>query len=190
METTPNIPPKNREAELRVFNADTAHVRTALKELGAVSMGTMEFKRAVMDVIPVNPDKWIRVRTEGDTTTIAIKQRAHDEFGDHEVEVEVEDFDKALAMLEFLNGYIPRSEQESRREAYELNGAEVSIDSWPQIKDFIEIEALDSRFETVHETANLLGISPEELTNESVESFYKRTLGIDIKTTSLRFEVE
>jgi len=189
MTTSPEINLVDRETELRVFDIDSDLIRSKLHSLGAVGLGTMDFKRAVLDVSPVNPNKWIRVRTEGDTTTLAIKERISDEAnGTGEVEISVEDFDKTLALLKSLNGYEPRSIQESRREAFELDGAEVSIDSWPNIKDFLEIEAKDNDAATIYRVAALLGIAPESLTAKSVETFYTETLGIDIKTTSLRFE--
>ncbi|MBC7459601.1 CYTH domain-containing protein [Candidatus Saccharibacteria bacterium] len=191
MTTSPESLPDHRETELRVFNIDTTLMRQKLNALGAVGMGTMNFKRAVLDVHPVNPNKWIRVRTEGDLTTLAIKERiSADANGTGEVEVVVGDFDETLALLKSLNGYEPRSIQESRREAYEIDGAEVSIDSWPRINDFMEIEAKDNSADTIYRVAELLGVPVDSLTAQSVEDFYTETLGIDIKTTSIRFDLK
>lgn len=175
-----------REIELRVFEVDAARVRDELRTLGARALGTMNFKRAVLDVNPVNPDKWIRLRTEGETTTLAVKQRISQAAdGTGEVEVVVGDFDATLTVLDAIGGYAPRSIQESRREAYALGGAEVTIDSWPQIPDFMEIEAPDEP--TLRAVAAQLNVA-DRLTGQSVEQYYLEKLGIDIKTTSLRFE--
>jgi len=81
---------KNRESELRAFDIDATKVRHSIKLLGAEAKGLLQFKRAVLDVVPVNPNKWIRVRTDGKTTTLAIKERiARTVDGTGEVEVEV-----------------------------------------------------------------------------------------------------
>lgn len=180
--------PKNREIELRAFDIDGEAFRETLRSLGAVSLGTKEFKRAVLDVHPVNPNKWIRVRTDGVETTWSVKERLSDEAnGTFEAEQVVESFEKTLEILAAM-GLEPRSVQESRRDAYTLDGAEVSIDRWPQLQEFIEIEAHDE--ETIHRVAELLGVPAEALTAKSVEQHYLDTLAIDVKTSSLVFDAQ
>lgn len=178
--------PENREIELRAFDIDGEALKETLRSLGAVSLGLKSFKRAVLDVVPVNPNKWIRVRTDGTETTLSVKERlSTNADGTYEVEQTVESYEKTLEILSAI-GIEPRSVQESRRDAYTLDGAEVSIDSWPQINDFIEIEAADEA--TIHAVAAQLGIPDDALTGSSVEQYYLDTLGIDVKTSSLVFE--
>ncbi len=177
-----------QEIELRVYDIDKVKIRNALRKLGAVSVGTFNFKRAVMDVIPQDPNKWIRVRTTKSGTTVAIKERSVTPSGyDKEVEIEVADFDKALELLEKLNGYRPRSIQENIREQYELGGVEVCLDTWPILGDILELEAPD--FEHAHlltEVAKKLGVEQELLTSVPVEIKYAER-GIDVKNTDIRF---
>jgi adenylate cyclase class 2 len=175
-------PAEDREIELRVYEIDAEKMRVLLVELGAVSLGTIMQERAVMDVVPVNPDKWIRVRKQGDDTTLAIKERISDTAdGTGEVEIRVDDFDRTLKLLQSLNGYTPRSRQENRRELFDLDGAEVTIDTWPRIEPLLEIEATD--VEAIYATADKLGIAREQLTALSVEQYYLDKLGLDVKTT-------
>ena len=177
---------ESREIELRVFEVDADKAREDLTRLGAQVLGTMYFKRAVLDVHPVDPNKWIRLRTEGAKTTLAVKQRISQAAdGTGEVEVVVDDFEKTLDILKLIGGYEPRSVQESRREAYDLNGVEISIDSWPQIPDFMEIEAHD--LAELEKAAGELGVA-DRLSGKSVEAYYIENLGIDIKHTSVQFE--
>lgn len=188
------------EVELRVYDVDGDAMRETLRSLGAVSLGEQVFKRAVLDVHPVNPNKWIRVRSDGKETTLAVKQRADEnetvsEF-DGEVEEIVESFETTLKLLSMI-GFEPRSIQESRRESYTLGGAEISIDTWPKLKDFLEIEAKDrsastgEQEATIREVAKQLGIAAEALTTEAVEQHYVDTLGIDVRTTPfLTFETQ
>lgn len=185
MSTSPEKP-ENREIELRAFDIDGDALKETLRTLGSVSLGIKNFKRAVLDVVPVNPNKWIRVRTDGTETTLTVKERLSTEAdGTYEVEQTVESYAKTLEILSAI-GINPRSVQESRRDAYTLNGAEVSIDSWPRINDFIEIEAPNE--ETIYEVAAQLGIQSDALTGKSVEQYYLDTLGIDVKVSSLVFD--
>ncbi|HEY8886145.1 MAG TPA: class IV adenylate cyclase [Candidatus Microsaccharimonas sp.] len=183
---------KDIEVELRVYDVDGDALRETLRSLGAVSLGEQTFKRAVLDVHPVNPNKWIRVRSDGTETTLAVKQRAGEnedtgEF-DGEIEETVESFETTLKILSSL-GFEARSIQESRRDSYTIDGAEVSIDSWPKLKDFLEIEAKDRNTSTDEQKAEIfrvaerLGIDTNTLTTEAVEQRYLDTLGIDVRTT-------
>lgn len=172
----------NREFELRAFEVDGEKVRNTLEELGAVSIGHYEYKWAIFDVQPANPDRWIRLRTDGSHTTLAVKERIAKEFdGTGEEEVGVADFDSTLRVLDALGGYTPRSVQQSRRDMYEYGKAvEVSIDTWPSLdKNIVEFEAPDEA--AVRDAAQALGLL-DWLTAESVEKYYLRTQGIDIKT--------
>jgi adenylate cyclase class 2 len=189
---------KDIEVELRSYDVDGHALRETLRNLGAVSLGEQVFKRAVLDVHPIDPNKWIRVRSNGSETTFAIKQRQVVKDGvtlemDGEIEEKVESFETTLQLLSLL-GFEPRSVQESRSDIYELDGAEVSIDSWPGMQDLLEIEAKDdtdsvaNRTATIHRVAEKLGVPIDALTTQSIEQRYFDTLGIDVKTTSLTFD--
>lgn len=176
---------QNRESELRAFDIDVEKVRGRIKALGAEEKGLLQFKRAVLDVIPVTSNKWIRVRTDGRTTTLAVKERISDTIdGTGEVEVEVSDFSKTLELLDALGGYKPRSIQENTRELYIIDGMEVSIDTWPKINPMLEIEGDADKITGI---AAKLDIKVEDLTAKSVEGYFMETLGLDVKTSRLQF---
>lgn len=187
MSTSPEEYQPPREIEKRAFEVEGDKLRAILKELGARSLGVLEFKRAVLDVNPLNPNKWIRVRTDGKVTTLAVKERISSEAdGTSETELETEDFDKTLDILLALQGLRPRSIQENRRDLYQLAEAEVSIDTWPLIGDVLEIEALNEA--VITEAAEKLGIEKSALTGMTVEQYYLEKLGVDVKTIPhLRF---
>lgn len=184
---------KDVEVELRTYDVDGDALRETLRNLGAVSLGEQVFKRAVLDVHPVDPNKWIRVRSNGTETTLAIKQRGTATEMDGEIEEKVESFETTLQLLSSL-GFEPRSIQESRSDIYTFDGAEISIDTWPGLKELLEIEAkdttasVDERTATIHRVAEKLGVPVEALTTESIERHYLDKLGIDVKTTSLTFD--
>jgi adenylate cyclase, class 2 len=179
-------PENRREIELRTFDVDSNEIRHHLQKLGAHCVGIFNYKRAVLDVDPVQENKWIRVRTDGEHTTLAIKERiSQDADGTGEVEIETSSFDDTLALLQSLNGYIPRSYQENTREQYDLGGTEISIDTWPQLGDVLEIEGISES--EIYVAAKHLRIDPSALTGKAVEVVYQEKLGIDVKTTDLRF---
>lgn len=95
-------------------------------------------KRYVYDFNPVNPKKWIRLRTNGVKNTITVKEIIDNQVidGTNELEVEVSDFNIANLILKEL-GYVPRNYQENYRIIYNLNGVQISIDTWPKIPTYV-----------------------------------------------------
>ena len=177
----------NKEVELRVFDIDEAErkrIQRKLTDLGAVALGEFTFRRAVMDVHPASPNRWIRVRSDGSTTTLAVKERSGS-AADGEHEVVVSDFDETLKILKAVGDFTPRSIQENRRESYDLEGNEVVLDTWPIIGHVVEIEGFDE--ESVRRTADRLEIDASKLVPTGVEQVYKDKYGIDVKSTSITF---
>jgi adenylate cyclase class 2 len=81
------------------------------------------------------------VRDEGDKITMSYKKVIdRTVHGTKEISIEVSDFDHACAILVAAQLRLA-SYQETRREKWMLDGAEVTIDTWPWIPTFVEIEA-------------------------------------------------
>ena len=121
------------EYEVRVLEINKEEIQSKLKELNATLIEDVLQKRYVYDFKPVNPSKWIRLRTNGTKSTLTIKNVETSNIdGTKEVEIEVSDFDTTNEILGEL-GYSPRGIQENKRIKYDLNGVEVDIDTWPRI---------------------------------------------------------
>jgi adenylate cyclase, class 2 len=135
-------------------------------------------RRYVYDIAPGDDSKWIRLRdTDGDTT-LTVKEITSDAIdGTHEIEVGVDDF-AANTLLGML-GFSPKSYQETKRCSFILDGAQVEIDTWPQIPPYLEIEA--SSKDGVVRVASLLGYTEADLTGENTIKIYAR-YGIDLNT--------
>ena len=176
------------EYEVRVLEIDVEKVKSKLENLGAKLEWDRIQKRYVYDFIPKLDGKWIRLRTNGDKTTLTIKDVVTSRIdGTRELEIEVDDFDKTNLILEEL-GYVPKGYQENRRIQYKLNGVEVDIDYWPLIPTYLEIEGNSE--EEVYKTVELLGFSKEDITTRDVEGIYL-DYGHDIKTIyNLKLEEE
>ena len=136
--------------------------------------------------IPKEDGKWIRLRTNGEKTTLTIKNLVTSKIdGTQELEIVVDDFDKTNMVLREL-GYIPKGYQENRRIQYSLNGVEIDIDSWPMIPTYLEIEG--SSEEDVYKTLELLGYKREDCTTKDVQRIYL-DYGYDIeKIYELKFD--
>lgn len=159
------------EYEVRVLEIDENQIKNKLKELNAKFQWDYLQKRYVYDFIPKEERKWIRLRTNGEKTTLTIKNITTSRIdGTQELEVEVDSFERTNLILKEL-GYTPKSYQENKRRQYTLNGVEIDIDSWPYITTYLEIEG--SSEEDVYSALELLEIEKEKVTTKDVDRIYQ-----------------
>lgn len=176
------------EYEVRVLEVDVDKVKQRLVELGAKFQWDLLQKRYVYDFIPKVDGKWIRLRNNGDKTTLTIKNLVSSEIdGTQELEIEVDNFERTNMILKEL-GYEPKGYQENRRCQYVLNGVEIDFDYWPLIPTYLEVEG--SSEEAVYNIISALNISKDDITTKDVESIYL-DYGHDLKTIyNLKLEEE
>ncbi len=168
----------NTEYEIRVLEIDKEKLIKKLEELGAEFKGNNEQKRYVYDIIPKEDGKWIRLRTNGNKTTLTYKNIVKTTIdGTKELEIEVSDFEKTNELLENM-GIKSKGYQENKRTQYVLNGVEIDIDSWPMIPTYVEIEGKNE--EEVMNTLEILELPKDKVTTLDVDSVYKK-YGIDLK---------
>ena len=168
------------EKEIRVLEIDKSKFVRQILSMGAVAIDEdLLQKRYVYDIDPHDKSKWMRLRTNGKKTTLTVKQilDKHSIAGTEEHEVEVDDFEATNLMLNKL-GFKHRNYQENMRSIYKLGGVEISVDSWPLIPTYAELEG-DSEAEIVA-LVEALGIKPAQLTTLDVNSIYKEIYGIDM----------
>ena len=176
-----------KERELTVLDIELDDFIKNLEKLGALKQGEFLQRRYVYDVKPINPNKWIRLRTNGIKTTLTIKEIKDKNTieGTNELEVVVGDFDKTNEILKEL-GYESRNYQENYRRVYLLDSTEISIDSWPLIPTYAEIEGKTN--EDVENILKLVNTNNYQTTTYDVESIYREIYGIDImKIKELKF---
>ena len=174
------------EYEIRVLEIEKESIVRKLESLGAIKKGEYNQKRYVYDLIPVQKDKWIRLRTNGIETTLTYKDIESDTIdGTKEVEFKVDSFEVAN---EFLNkiGFIARSYQENKRIQYTLDNVEIDIDTWPMIPTYLEIEGNSE--EEVNNMVKKLGLSNLKITALNCDDIYREFYNIDIsKIEELKF---
>ena len=162
------------EAKFLAVNHDA--MRTKLNNLGAICTYPMrQMRRKVFDFPDNHLNKqhngWVRVRDEGDKVTLSYKQLDSRTLqGTKEVTVTADNFDTTCLLLEQL-GLEAKSYQETKRESWELDGAQIELDEWPWIKPYMEIEALSE--EAVHAVADKLELAMADALYGSVEIAYQ-----------------
>ena len=167
------------EYEARILEVDKESLEKKLVEKGAKKIADFNYRRKVYDFNPKTNSKWVRLRTDGITTTLTVKKYIKNSIdGTHEMEVEVSDFEETDKILNEL-GYVAHSYQESKRTRYVLNGVELDIDTWPYIPTYLEIEGKNE--EEVLKTAELLELDKDKFTSVDVQSVYRDFYKIDIK---------
>lgn len=156
------------EFESKILDIDEKAVRLRLKELGAKLVGKYNFKRVVAELDSSKKnEKWLRLRTDGKKTTLTLKQRNGNEFS--EDEVLVSGFNKTAKIIFSVFNNLKYVEND--RDEYKLKDAIITLDKWPGIPIFLEIEA-ESR-EKVDKMYNLLKINGKLLGNQSVIAVYR-----------------
>jgi adenylate cyclase, class 2 len=176
------------EHEAKALDIDPNAIAARIIGLGGEDLGETLQRRYVYDVIPHDPNKWVRLRDQGNgAVTLTVKHIRHDGIdGTDEIEEPVNSFDNTAALLAHM-GYQPRGYQENRRRSFRLGEVQLEIDTWPRIPAYLEIEAATA--EAVTATARQLGIDPVDLTSENTTKIYAR-YGIDlIGIQDLRFDL-
>lgn len=169
----------NKEIEATFLRVEKEHVRESLQK-GGFTLKHPEYlmRRKTFDFSRVSPgvNKWGRVRQEADKVTMTIKEVKGSGIGDtYELEMIVDDFDKASHMFEQCN--VPaKAFQENYREVWERDGVQVTIDTWPGLTPFVEIES-DSE-QKVKDISKELGFSFETAVFGSIDIVYEKELGI------------
>lgn len=163
------------EIEAKFLNVDADDLRKKLRGIGAVrEYEETLMRRKTYDDRDENLRKiggWVRVRDEGDKITLSYKQlNDRTVHGTKEVTVIVDDFDTANTFMDTI-GFVQKSYQETKREKWILNGAEITIDTWPWIPTFVEIEAPDE--DSLKNIAAKLGFDWNNALHGSVETAYQ-----------------
>lgn len=163
------------EIEAKFTDVDPASVRARLQETRAtLKQPEILMRRAVFDY----PDRrlysvrgWVRVRDEGEKITLSYKQ-VNDRtlYGTQEISVVVDDFEETCRFLLAI-GLKTKSHQETRREKWLYGEVEITIDTWPWIPPFVEIEGPNE--EVVKQAARDLGFDWSKALYGSVEPVYQ-----------------
>jgi len=172
-----------KEIEATYLSVDKEIVRQKLKKAG-FSLHTPEYlmRRKTFDFSRVAPgkNKWGRVRQESDKVTMTVKEIRGEGINDtYEVELIVNDFEIATNFFESCN--IPaKAFQENMREVWTRDNVEVTIDTWPGLNPFVEIETESE--ELVRSVSDELKFDFDKAVFGSIDLVYEKELGIPAET--------
>lgn len=169
----------HKEYECTILEVDVNSFISKIEKMGAKKISEFNQKRYVYDFNPINKNKWIRLRTDGKTSTLTIKEIVdkNEIDGTNEIEIEVSSFENANKILNEL-GYVARNYQENKRIKYTLDGIEIDIDFWPLIPPYVEIEGKNEN--DVRKMIERLKIDKNMITTLDVASIYNQIYNIDI----------
>lgn len=170
------------EYEVRVLEINVEKLIKKLEALGAEKIGDWNQKRYAYDIDDNSRNKWIRLRTNGETTTLTYKEVVNETIdGTKEIEFTVGDFETANEFLQKI-GFNNGRYQENNRIRYMLNGVELDIDTWPKIPTYLEIEGKSEK--EVYKMVKLLELENEKVVTIDVLEAYK-SYGYDVNNIKI-----
>lgn len=174
----------DEEFDAKFYPVDKDLIRKKLQKLGAkLAAPERKMRRVIFDSV-INPQvkgDYVRVRDEGGVIRMSLKIHAREggKIEDQkEIDIEVSNFDKAIRLLQ-ATGLKANRYQETLRETWQLDSAEVVIDTWPGLEPYIEIESNSE--EGVKTTAAKLGFDWRKGITRAIVEIYMDLYGLTNK---------
>lgn len=163
------------EYEATFPEVDKDVVRGKLSAAGAVLVKPEFLQKRMVFRMPAGHEisgGWVRVRDEGDRITMSLKVVDGDRIEDQkEICFKVDGFDAAVDLLVSL-GCTRKSYQETKRELWTLDGTDITIDEWPFLAPFVEVEGKSEA--TVKAVSEKLGFDYGDAVFGAVDVMYMR----------------
>lgn len=182
------------EYEATFLNVNKDEIRERLKKAGALLLRPEYLQKRVNFHLPKEkraPDSFVRVRDEGDKITLSLKIFEGDKIENQkELCIKVDSFNETVKFLELI-GCESKGYQETKRELWKLDDVEVTIDEWPFLEPFVEIEGKGE--EEVKKVSEKLDFDYSKALFCNVTKQYQLKYGVnfDIKMTyNLTFEMK
>ena len=165
-----------QEFETQVLDLDKEEIIDKLRKLGAKEEPEVMQRRWVYDIEPATKEstgEWIRLRQVGQKKPIlTYKNKSGSGVSDtREIELEVSDFEKMNAIMSKIN-ISGKYYQENKRHKFVLDNIEFTLDTWPQIPTFLEIEAKSEA--EVHSGLKMLGLSGKDSGHIDTVAIYEQ----------------
>jgi len=180
------------EYETQVLDINVEEIVKQLRQLSAKETPEIIQKRWVFDIKCLgheNPGmgEWIRLRQSGNETTITYKNKRGIGLDEtEELEIMVGDFEESAKILSKLSCFTGKYYQENKRHKFLLDGIVFTLDTWPMIPTFLEIEAKNK--EDIEKGLDLLGLKGKESGHLGLINIYKK-YGIDLHShKEIKFE--
>lgn len=180
------------EFEAKFINIDKDEVRKNLKKLKAKLLRPEFFQKRMAFHLPKKSVKkgYLRVRDEGNKITISLKYVNGKKIDDQkETQLIVDDYENAISLLKSI-GCQSKAYQETKRELWSLDGVDITLDEWPFLEPFVEIEGESE--EAVKKVSQKLGFDYKKAVFGAVDTLYNQKYGtpkdiINNHTTEITF---
>lgn len=167
------------EYEATFTDISKDEIREKLHSLGAELIRPEFLQKRVVFNLPSGHEiegGWVRVRDEGDKITMSLKIVNGKAITDQkEICLEVSDLKQAVEMLKMI-GCQEKAFQESKRELWNMDEVEITIDEWPFLEPFVEVEG--SSEEVVKNVSDRLGFDWERAKFCAVGTLYAEKYSI------------
>ena len=165
----------NIEYEATFTNIDKEKIRYKLRQLKAKLIKPEFLQKRVVFNLPKHQKiegSWLRVRDEGDKITLSLKiVDGHKIEDQKEICIEVDDFSQAVGLLSAI-GCQEKAFQESKRELWTLDNVEITIDEWPFLEPFMEIEGKSEQL--VRNVSKKLGLDYKNALFCAIDMLYHK----------------
>lgn len=166
------------EYEATFTNINKDEIRNKLNKAGATLIKPEFLMKRIVFELPIGheiPGGWLRVRDEEDKITMSLKVVNGNQIEDQkEICLKIDNFNEGVKFLESI-GAKQKAFQESRREFWLLDGVEVTIDEWPYLEPYVEVEGKSE--EQVKATSIKLGFDYSQALFCSVDTLYNKKYG-------------
>lgn len=182
----------NNEIEAKYIEINKDEIREKLRAAGAKQVYPERMMRRT--VFYTGPHSFGRVRDEGDRVVMTYKNFEDEDsiMGVKEVNLVIDSYDDGVAFLKGC-GLKEKAVQETYRELWTLTDTEITIDTWPWLPSYIEIEGHSE--EAVWAAAAKLGLKKEDAVFGAVDKLYSMKYGVDmdvvnLETPIINFEID
>ena|SRR3989344_848812 len=175
------------EYEATFPNIDKDDIRKRLKKSGATLIKPEFLQRRTVFDLPKGHEidgGWLRVRYEGDKITMSLKVVSGGAITDQkEICLTVDSYESAVNFLKRV-GCAEKSYQETRRELWRIDNVDITIDEWPFLEPFVEIEGGSEV--TVRAVAEQFGFDYSSAVFGATDVLYERKYGVTFDTINNR----
>jgi len=186
----------NIEYEATFPNVNKDDVRRKLSEAGAKLIKKEFMQKRSVFRLPEGSQingGWLRVRDEGDRITMSLKVVDGAEIHNQkETMLTVDSFEEAVKFLIGI-GCKEKAYQETMRELWELDGVDITIDEWPFLEPFVEVEGGSE--EIVKSVSEKIGFDYSQAKFCAVDVLYAEKYNFDVdvinnQTPQILFNME
>lgn len=168
----------NIEYEATFENINKNNMRERLKKTGAVLIKPEVLMKRKVFNFPTGHEvagAWLRVRDEGDKTTMSLKIINGDKIEDQkEICFKIDDFEEGVNFMKLV-GCEQKSYQETKRELWIMDDVEITIDEWPYLEPIVEIEGKSEK--AVKAVSEKLGFDYSKALFCGIDLLYNRKYG-------------